>query len=283
MLTSSIGTVGAGACCRRGGTCAWWYLMQRAHSKSLGSNRSLETFLQVFSLASMELLATPKIKKRSLTVNSWRLETGNRLETLNINALWPCFWYLLLALSTTEGSVSETDSFLFSRLPFSWSPSWGAELTLFMPSSPTLEPWIRSDWALLRPWRSRLSQRLWISKSEGRSMLVLHQTRDKTFRDPPTDKIWALPPGFPDACELRQRTLPAAVGQDRAHRPWTLSGAGEVTCCVPSPAGLPWLSLQLGKAGHTGSVEDSQWDRWGSSQGRRFAQKEKQLYLFILI
>lgn len=48
--------------------CVWWYLMQRAHSKSLGSNRSLETFLQVFSLARccMELLATPKIKNRQL-------------------------------------------------------------------------------------------------------------------------------------------------------------------------------------------------------------------------
>lgn len=78
--------------------------------------------------------------------------------------LWPCFLCLLLTLSTTEGSVSDTDNFLLSRLPFSWSPSWGAEQTLFSPSSPQPEPWIRSECALLRLWRSRLSQRLWIKK-----------------------------------------------------------------------------------------------------------------------
>lgn len=43
----------------------WRYLMQRAHSKSLGSSRSLETVLQLFSFSSCcsELLATPEIKK----------------------------------------------------------------------------------------------------------------------------------------------------------------------------------------------------------------------------
>lgn len=81
-----------------------------------------------------------------------------------MTVLWPCFLCLLLTLSTTEVSVSDTDNFLFSRLPFSWSPSWGAEQTLFSPSSPQLELWICSEWALLRLWRSRLSQRLWIKK-----------------------------------------------------------------------------------------------------------------------
>lgn len=74
----------------------------------------------------------------------------------------PCFLYLLLPLSTRQGSVSDTESFLFSRLAFSWSPSWGAEQTLFRPSSPQQELCIRSEWARLRPWRSRLSQRFWV-------------------------------------------------------------------------------------------------------------------------
>lgn len=147
-------------------TCAWRYLMQRAHSKSLGSNRSLETFLQVFSFprCCMELLATPEIKKRQL-MSQWiksDYKFGTIRNSCNIHVLWPCFLYLLFPVSTTEGSVSETDNFLFSRLPFSRSPSWGAEQTLFRPSSPQLEPCIRSEWALLRPWRSKLSQRLWI-------------------------------------------------------------------------------------------------------------------------
>lgn len=71
----------------------------------------------------------------------------------------PCFLYLLLPLSTRQGSVSDTESFLFSRLAFSWSPNCGAEQTLFRPSSPQAEPCMRREWARLRPGRSRLSQR----------------------------------------------------------------------------------------------------------------------------
>lgn len=71
----------------------------------------------------------------------------------------PCFLYLLLPLATMQGPASETDNFRFSRLAFSWSPSWGAEQTLFRPCSPEAEPWERNEWALLRQRRSRLSQR----------------------------------------------------------------------------------------------------------------------------
>lgn len=73
----------------------------------------------------------------------------------------------------TQGSVSDTDNFLFSRLPFSRSPSWGAEQTLFSPSSPQLEPCIRTEWARLRPWHSRLSQRFWIMREKNKMMMIV--------------------------------------------------------------------------------------------------------------
>lgn len=74
---------------------------------------------------------------------------------------------------------------------------------------------------------------------------------------------WALPPGFLDGCVLKQHALPAAFGQDHVHRPWKFYCTSEATCCVLSPGGLPWLSLQLERAGHTGSVQNSQCDTWG--------------------
>lgn len=167
----------------------------------------------------------------------------------------------------TQGSVSDTDNFLFSRLPFSRSPSWGAEQTLFSPSSPQLEPCIRTEWARLRPWHSRLSQRFWIMREKNKMMMIVpykHVAR-KALNGPLSNYlIWLfsvlVPPGCPDGCELRRYGLVFGVGSvvELGHQPHGFCCASEAKCCVPSPWGRPWHSLQPGRAGHTGSVTSTQ-------------------------
>lgn len=54
-------------------TTVGFYLMQREHSKSFGSSRSLGTLLQVLSLAGwfLELFATPEVNKREKTISQF--------------------------------------------------------------------------------------------------------------------------------------------------------------------------------------------------------------------
>lgn len=159
-------------------TAVGFYLMQREHSKSLGSSRSLGTLLQGLSLACcfLELFAIPEVNQREqtcskhLTSDQWY---GEKTTKYGATVLLPCFLCLPFPLSMKQGSISDTDSFLFSRLPFSWSPSWGAEQTLFSPSSAQMEPCSRSEWARLSPWRSRLSQCFWkINETIGASLYI---------------------------------------------------------------------------------------------------------------
>lgn len=100
----------------------FFYLMQREHSKSLGSSRSLGKLLQVFSLEGffLELFANPEIithTKKSLIVQSQ--DCSSNQDKSKQKLFRPCFLYLLLPLSTRQGSVSDTGSFLFSRLALS--------------------------------------------------------------------------------------------------------------------------------------------------------------------
>lgn len=99
-------------------------------------------------------------------------------------------------------------------------------------------------------------------KKVDKSMLALHQTRDKVFYFISVLSC-ALPLDCLDGCVLKQHTLRAAFGQDHVHWPWKFYCASGAMCSVPSPWGPPWLCLQLGRAGHTGSVENNQCDSWG--------------------
>lgn len=175
---------------------------------------------------------------------------------------WPCFLGLLLPLFTTQGSVSETDNFLFSRLAFSWSPSWGAEQTLFSPSSLHMEPCTRSEWARLRPGLSRLSHRFWmmtedrgVKRFHGFLYTIMNQVINYMIS---LSRV-SVPPGCPQRGALMWRGPGVVFGLGSVvqlgHRPRGFYCAREARCSGLFPSGRPWRSHQPGRGGHTGSVK----------------------------